>query len=174
MIVDLVLKRACASCVGKIPLSPLFNTIPHHRFSITLFLRQEDDHQFCRSSLLSFSQADECHKAKETTGSSDHAFLFRPRADIFRIVFIPSAPHGGGLLPMVSTNSTRQLHILRHYGYSLAMNGTQVAILEQSHQMCLRCSLKCQDSRGLPTVGLTGQSLLNLSHQPSEGQSSDQ
>jgi hypothetical protein len=78
------------------------------------------------------------------------------------------------LFPKVSPNSTSQLHVLRHDGDPFAVDGAQVAILEEADQMRLRRGLKCKYGGGLPTVGLPGQSLLNFSYQPCKGEASDQ
>ena len=73
----------------------------------------------------------------------------------------------------VSPDSLGQLEVLGHDGHSLGMNGTQVCVLEQRHEVGLCCFLKGKHSLALES-DLLFEFSGNLSHQPLEGQLSDQ
>lgn len=69
------------------------------------------------------------------------------------------------LFTLNSTNASCQLHILGHDGNSLSVNGTQIGIIEQIHQMRFRRRLQCQNGRSLPSKGRFILRHLNFSYQ---------
>ena len=76
-------------------------------------------------------------------------------------------------LSSLSSDTSSQLDVLRHDGYSLGMDGTQVGVLKQTNQVSLTGLLESHDSRALePQISL--EVLGNLSHQTLEGQFSDE
>ena len=76
-------------------------------------------------------------------------------------------------LSSFSSDSSSQLDVLRHDGYSLSVDGTQVGVLKQTNQVSLTGLLESHDSRALePQISL--EVLGNLSHQTLEWQFSDE
>ena len=72
-----------------------------------------------------------------------------------------------------STDTTGQLNILWHNGYSLSVNGTQVGIFEKTNQVGLCGFLEGQNSRSLESeIGL--EILGNLTYQTLEGKLTDE
>jgi len=58
-------------------------------------------------------------------------------------------------LRALSTDTTSQLNILGHDGHTLGMDGTQVGIFKETHQISFSSFLEGQDSRSLETeIGL--------------------
>ena len=49
---------------------------------------------------------------------------------------------GGGTLCVLSPDSSCQLYIFGHDGNSPSMDGTQVGVVKQSDEVCLRCLLE--------------------------------
>eukprot|EP01122_Echinamoeba_exundans_P001266 TRINITY_DN1129_c0_g1_i1.p1 TRINITY_DN1129_c0_g1~~TRINITY_DN1129_c0_g1_i1.p1 ORF type:complete len:131 (+),score=17.24 TRINITY_DN1129_c0_g1_i1:15-407(+) len=71
-------------------------------------------------------------------------------------------------LRALSTNASRQLHILGLQRSAATMNGTKVAVLKQANQIGLSGLLKGRDSGRLESqIGLV--ILSNLSHETLEG-----
>src|SRR5690242_1224866 len=76
------------------------------------------------------------------------------------------------LCPLASDPSC-QLDVLWHDGDSLGVDGAQVGVFEQTHQVGFSGFLKCGDGRSLePEVGL--EVLSDLTNQTLERQLSDQ
>ena len=76
-------------------------------------------------------------------------------------------------LSTFSTDTAGQLDVLWHDGYTLGMDGAQVGVLEESHQVSFACFLKGHDGRTLETqIGL--EVLSDFTHQTLEGQFSDE
>ena len=76
---------------------------------------------------------------------------------------------GGGTLHTLSPDSSCQQDVLRHDVNSPGMDGTQVGVIKQPDQVCLRCFLETQYRRRLePQVCL--EVLGDLPHQPLERQ----
>merc|ERR1712215_276141 len=72
-------------------------------------------------------------------------------------------------LSPLSSDPPSELNILGHDGNSLSMDGTQIGVLEQSHQVGLASLLQGHHGRTLePEVGL--EILGNLPHEPLEWQ----
>ena len=82
--------------------------------------------------------------------------------------------HICSLLPAETSDPSRQLHVLGHDGDALAMDGTEVAVLEQADEMCLRGLLQGQNGSALPTVRLPGHVGLDLADESSEREAADQ
>jgi len=58
-------------------------------------------------------------------------------------------------LRTLATNATRKLNVLGHDGDALGVNGAQVGVLKQAHQIGLRRLLQRRNGAGLETqVGL--------------------
>ena len=77
------------------------------------------------------------------------------------------------LLSTLASDPPRQLNVLGHDGDPLGVNGTQVGVLEQTHQVSLASLLKSHHGRTLETqVGL--EVLRDFSHKSLEGQLPDQ
>ena len=73
----------------------------------------------------------------------------------------------------LATDSTGQLNVLRHDGHTLGVNGSQIGVLKEAHQVGLSSLLKSQHSAALEAqVGL--EVLGNLTNQALEGQLPDQ
>ena len=67
-----------------------------------------------------------------------------------------------------TTDPPGQLDILRHDGHSLGVDGTEVGVLEETHQVGLTSLLKSHDSRALePQVSL--EVLSDLTNKTLEG-----
>ena len=77
--------------------------------------------------------------------------------------------HSQNLSPLILLASWRSLDMM----VTLGMNGTQVCVLEQRHEVGLCCFLKGKHSLALES-DLLFEFSGNLSHQPLEGQLSDQ
>ncbi len=76
-------------------------------------------------------------------------------------------------LSALATDAAGQLDVLGHDGHALGVDGCQVGVLEQAHQVGLGCLLQGQDGRGLEAqVGL--EVLGDLPDQPLEGQLADE
>ena len=59
------------------------------------------------------------------------------------------------LLSSFSSDPSRQLDVLRHHGDPFGMDGTEVGVLEEPHQVGLAGLLQGQDSRALePEISL--------------------
>ena len=56
--------------------------------------------------------------------------------------------------PILPPVPQRQLHITRLYGLSFCMNGTQIGVLKQGHQVRLTCLLQSQQCIHFPSPGL--------------------
>jgi hypothetical protein len=78
------------------------------------------------------------------------------------------------LLPAETPDPSSQLHILRHNRDALAMDGTEVAILEEADKMCLRGLLQGENGSALPTVRLPGHVGLDLADEPGEREAANQ
>ena len=77
--------------------------------------------------------------------------------------------HSGGF----TSNAKGQLHVLGHDGHPPGVDGAQVGVLEQRHQVGLRSLLQGADSRRLkPQVDL--ERLGDLLDEPLEGQFADE
>ncbi|KAK7803281.1 hypothetical protein U0070_011462, partial [Myodes glareolus] len=73
----------------------------------------------------------------------------------------------------LSTNAAGKLDVLGHDGDSFGVNGAQVGVLKQTHQVGLAGFLQRHDGRALEAqVGL--EVLRDLAHQPLERQLADQ
>ena len=86
-----------------------------------------------------------------------------------------AACKGGGsaTLSTFSTDAAGQLDILGHDGHSLGVDGAQVGVFEETHQVSLGSFLQGHDSGRLEAqVGL--EILSNLTHQTLERQLPDQ
>jgi hypothetical protein len=76
-------------------------------------------------------------------------------------------------LGALSADATGQLDVLGHDGHTLGVDGAQVRVLEQAHQVRLSSLLECEHGRRLePQVGL--EVLRNLTDQTLEGQLADE
>lgn len=76
-------------------------------------------------------------------------------------------------LGALSTDAAGQLDILGHDRHTLGVDGAQVGILEESHQVSLASLLECHDGGALEAqIGL--KVLSDFSHQTLEGQFSDE
>lgn len=82
--------------------------------------------------------------------------------------------HVCSLLPAETSDPSRQLHVLGHDGDALAMDGTEVAVLEETDEMCFRGFLQSEDGSALPTVRLPGHVGLDLADEPGERKAADQ
>ena len=61
----------------------------------------------------------------------------------------------GSDLCSLATDAACQLDVLRHDGDSLCVDGAQIGVLEQTHQVGLRSLLQSEDGRGLEAeIGL--------------------
>jgi len=76
-------------------------------------------------------------------------------------------------LSSFSSDTTGQLDILRHDRHTLGVDGTQVGILEQTHQIGLGGFLEGQDGGSLESE-IALEILGDLSHETLEGKLSDQ
>merc|ERR1712156_1380941 len=76
-------------------------------------------------------------------------------------------------LSSFSSDSSCQLDISWHNGYSFCMNGAQVGILHETNKIGFRCFLKCHDSTGLKSQ-ISFVILSNLTNQTLERQLSQQ
>ncbi len=80
---------------------------------------------------------------------------------------------GSRHLSTLATDAAGQLDVLGHDGHTLGVDGSQVGVLEQTHQVGLSSLLQGQDCTALEAqVGL--EVLGNLTHQALEGQLADQ
>ena len=80
---------------------------------------------------------------------------------------------GHNSLGTLATDAAGQLDVLGHDGHTLGVDGSQVGVLEQTHQIGLSSLLQGQDGTALEAqVGL--EVLGNLTHQALEGQLADQ
>ena len=72
-------------------------------------------------------------------------------------------------LGSLASDSAGQLDILGHDGHALGMDGAEVSVLKETHEVGLRGLLKGQDGGSLePEVGL--EVLSDLSHETLEGE----
>jgi hypothetical protein len=79
----------------------------------------------------------------------------------------------GTNLSTLATDAAGQLDVLGHDGHTLGVDGSQVGVLEQTHQVGLSSLLQGQDCAALEAqVGL--EVLGNLTHQALEGQLANQ
>jgi hypothetical protein len=77
------------------------------------------------------------------------------------------------VLSPLSADAASQLDVLGHNSDPLGVDGGQVGVLEQTHQVCLSSLLESQHGAGLePQVGL--EVLGDFTHQPLEGQLADE
>ena len=58
----------------------------------------------------------------------------------------------GRYLRPTTSDPLRQLHVLRHYGHPLGVDGTKVRVLKQLHQITLSALLKCGKGASLNTI----------------------
>ena len=79
---------------------------------------------------------------------------------------------GFNLSPL-SADTASQLDVLGHDGHTLGVDGAQVGVLEESHQVSLRGLLQGHDGRGLEAK-VSLEVLGNFSHQALEGQLADE
>ena len=80
---------------------------------------------------------------------------------------------GWNFLSSLSADSPGQLDVLGHDGHPLGVDGAQVGVLEESHQVSLRGLLQSHDGRALETqVGF--EILSDLTDQTLEGELADQ
>ena len=76
-------------------------------------------------------------------------------------------------LGALATDAAGQLDVLGHDGHALGVDGSQVGVLEQAHQVGLSSLLQGQDCAALEAqVGL--EILRDLTHQALEGQLADE
>ena len=72
-------------------------------------------------------------------------------------------------LGTLASDTPGQLNVLRHDGHTLCVDGAQVGVLEESHEVGLAGLLQRHDSRALETeIGL--EVLCNLSYETLEGE----
>ncbi len=72
-----------------------------------------------------------------------------------------------GTLSFFTPDSTNKLNVFWHYRYSFCMDGCEVAIIKQFHQVDLSHCLQCHDSLSLESVGIWGLSGSPVqSHEP--------
>jgi hypothetical protein len=84
------------------------------------------------------------------------------------IAFLGSDPSGS-----LTSDPARQLHVLRHDRHAFGVNGAQVGVIEQSHQVKLRRLLERQERRTCESkIGF--EVLRDLSHKPLERQAAYQ
>ena len=97
-----------------------------------------------------------------------HFFPFGGReGGRFLLSFLPS------FLGTLATDAASQLDVLGHDGDTLGMDGAQVGVLKETHQVSLGSFLECHHSRGLEAeVGL--EVLSDLTHQALERQLPDE
>jgi hypothetical protein len=76
-------------------------------------------------------------------------------------------------LGMLSSDVTGKLDVLRHDGNTLGMDSAQVGVFKNTNMVCLRCLLKCHDSRGLEAE-VSLEVLGNLSDKALEGKLVDE
>ncbi|KAL7465508.1 hypothetical protein ACHAXS_010974, partial [Conticribra weissflogii] len=76
-------------------------------------------------------------------------------------------------LRALSADTTGKLNVLRHDGHTLGVNGAQVGVLEQTHQVRLRCLLKSQHGGALETE-VTLEVLRDLADKTLEGKLADE
>ena len=76
-------------------------------------------------------------------------------------------------LSTLATDAAGQLDVLGHDGDTLGVDGTQVGVLEETHQVSLRGLLQSHDGRGLESE-ISLEVLGNLTHQALEGQLPDE
>ena len=73
----------------------------------------------------------------------------------------------------LASDSPGQLNILRHDGYPMSVDSTEISIFKQTHHVGLSCFLQCENGLRLePEVGFVF--LGNLSHESLERQFSDE
>ena len=107
---------------------------------------------------------------KDTNKMGDNALFTMFIADFYKFTiknyrFLNSGP--------LTPDPPGELNIFGHDGDPLGMDGAQVGVLEQPHQVSLACLLKSHHGRTLePEVGL--EILGNLPHEALEGQLTDQ
>lgn len=76
-------------------------------------------------------------------------------------------------LSALAPDPARQLNVLRHDGDTFGVDGAQIGVLEEAHQVRLAGLLQSHDRRTLETkIGL--EVLSYLTHEPLEGQLADQ
>ena len=76
-------------------------------------------------------------------------------------------------LSTFTTDATGKLDVFWHDGHPLCMDGTQVGVFKQSHQVSFGSFLECSDGCTLETQ-VSFEILSNLSDQPLEWQFADQ
>ena len=76
-------------------------------------------------------------------------------------------------LSTLSADAPGQLDVLGHDGNALGVNGTQVGVLEKTHQVSLRGFLQSHDGRRLEAQ-VSLEILGDLTHQALEGQLPDE
>lgn len=86
---------------------------------------------------------------------------------------MPFAFLGVGCLSALSADAAGQLNVLGHDGHALGMDGAQVGVLKQTHQVCLSSLLQSSNGRGLKAQ-ISLKVLSNLTNQTLEGQLAQQ
>ena len=107
-------------------------------------------------------------------GNSSAPYLHHliPRQVVFKNTILEEAAQPSCLSPL-ATDAACQLDVLRHDGHTLGVDGAQVGVLEQTHQVGLSSLLQSQHCGALEAqVGL--EVLSNLTDQALEGQLPDQ
>eukprot|EP00636_Phaeomonas_parva_P012272 CAMPEP_0118870870 /NCGR_PEP_ID=MMETSP1163-20130328/13668_1 /TAXON_ID=124430 /ORGANISM="Phaeomonas parva, Strain CCMP2877" /LENGTH=183 /DNA_ID=CAMNT_0006805911 /DNA_START=184 /DNA_END=731 /DNA_ORIENTATION=- len=91
---------------------------------------------------------------------------------------LPKRKHQQGadsaLFAVDATDPARQLHVLYKDGDALGMDGTEIAILKEVHEVGFGRLLKRQNGLTLPTVRLRREHVLHLAHQARERQLADE
>ena len=72
-----------------------------------------------------------------------------------------------------TTDAASELDVLGHDGDPLGMDGSQVGVLKQTHQVSLSSFLEGEHSAGLESQ-VSLEVLGNLTHKPLEGQLADE
>ncbi len=76
-------------------------------------------------------------------------------------------------LSALATDAMGQLDVLGHDGHTLGVDGSQIDVLKETHQVGLSSLLESQDSAALKTQ-VSLEVLCNLTNQALEGQLPDQ
>jgi len=76
-------------------------------------------------------------------------------------------------LSTFTADSTCQLDVLRHDGYSFGVNGAQVSVFEKTDEICLTGLLQSHDGRALEAQ-ISLEILSNLTDKTLEGQLADE
>jgi len=82
--------------------------------------------------------------------------------------------HENPLFSRETSDSPRQLHVLRHDCHALGVYGAEVAILKKSYKVSLRRLLQGQYRRALPPEGLARHLQLNLPYEAGEGEAAEE